>query len=809
MSEGLNAETDGMSDVERLTAQLERVRAEFAQQRSLLSQKDDEIARLARQLGEETKLAKQRDENARIVRQIAEDQADLARAKTELAARQRELHKQELNAEAGFAKQNDEATRALSANIDSLKRQIKELEATLRAARREAEKREGELSREARAALTAELAKRRAEADAELGALNQAAAATHQRLAEVLVASQEEFGATAKSLRLQWTDAMEAGRRELAGLQKELQEANYRNLAEEQNRAIREEARLREALFPLREAYEKASSELFLLREEKGRLIDGMREMQKRFDESRRVWDVLGDPARLLAEKNQLEATIEQLRTEVAGRASLQETAQFRTMAHDHAKLSVLAKTLEAENHQLRQAIEYQRIIDGEYETIQTANEGLRARIQVLKQIYDDLVADYQKLTDRVAEKAKETKRVEPGSPEYQRRMGNISLKGKKTRDPGSAPATEIAWLEGILKQMQGSGIRYPMRMLKSFHTCLKIAEWAPLTVLAGVSGTGKSELPKLYSRFGGMHYELVSVQQGWQSPQDLFGFYNYMDNRFAAQPLLQAMARCQQPLEDGGYGSQMLLVLLDEMNLAEVERYLSDLLSKWEQRRGEDKAKLEIDLGPDCDRFPIKLGLNMLFAGTINEDDTTYALSDKVIDRGNLLYFPRPQELFPRTDLTLKKPAAPLAFDHWKDWQELPPDPENEPELYKAIERCRQSMGEINRHFAKVGRAIGHRVWQATELYICNHPDVRVSEPADLKKNVRLAFEDQVVQRVMPKLRGLVNEGAGPVLACLTGIGQEIEENAPGLVTDFRAAVAASDRGFAWRQSDYLEANE
>ncbi len=119
--------------------------------------------------------------------------------------------------------------------------------------------------------------------------------------------------------------------------------------------------------------------------------------------------------------------------------------------------------------------------------------------------------------------------------------------------------------------------------------------------------------------------------------------------------------------------------------------------------------------------------------------------------------------------------------------------------------------MEEINRYFAMVGRAIGHRVWQATELYICNHPDVCASadKAPDLVKAVKVAFEDQVVQRVMPKLRGLVNEGAGPVTACLNGIATEIASHARGLETDFRAALASSDRGFMWRQSEYLEDTE
>lgn len=75
-----------------------------------------------------------------------------------------------------------------------------------------------------------------------------------------------------------------------------------------------------------------------------------------------------------------------------------------------------------------------------------------------------------------------------------------------------------------LFKDWWLSGLHFSNRILCAFHTALKIVEWSPLTVLAGVSGTGKSELPKLYSRFGGINFINVPVQPNWDSQESMLG---------------------------------------------------------------------------------------------------------------------------------------------------------------------------------------------------------------------------------------------------------------------------------------------
>ena len=98
----------------------------------------------------------------------------------------------------------------------------------------------------------------------------------------------------------------------------------------------------------------------------------------------------------------------------------------------------------------------------------------------------------------------------------------------------------EIKWLNKIKNSFNEVGFKFSDRLLYAFHTSLKVGDWNPLTVLAGVSGTGKSELPRLYSRYGGINFLPLAVQSNWDSPYSLFGYYNSLEGKFNATSLLK-----------------------------------------------------------------------------------------------------------------------------------------------------------------------------------------------------------------------------------------------------------------------------
>lgn len=395
---------------------------------------------------------------------------------------------------------------------------------------------------------------------------------------------------------------------------------------------------------------------------------------------------------------------------------------------------------------------------------------------------------------------------------EIQARIDVIQKPQLKKKPSLTEEITEISWLDRIYNKSIESGLHFNRRLMNSFHTALKTAEWSPLTVLAGVSGTGKSELPRLYSRFGGMYYLPLPVQPDWDSPQSLFGYFNSVDNRFNATPLLKALNQFQsikegQSLEDN-LSDSMFLVLLDEMNLAHVELYFSELLSKLETRRGEKNAvNIDIDLGAGMDKYPIELTRNVLWVGTMNEDETTKSLSDKVLDRGNLISFPRPKRFERRLTLELAPESPMLKKETWNRWIN------QKVVLDKEIEKYKNGLEEINSHLEVVGRALGHRVWQSVENYISNHPYViRAKESqndAELSSNIRQAFEEALVHKVMPKLRGIETSGRTNKVECLEPIERIIADIAGGLHEDYQLAMKSTHGLFVWRSAKYLEESE
>jgi len=180
---------------------------------------------------------------------------------------------------------------------------------------------------------------------------------------------------------------------------------------------------------------------------------------------------------------------------------------------------------------------------------------------------------------------------------------------------PTTQPITEQQAVERTQRYISGKKLVFPERILHAFHTSLKTGDISPLVVLAGISGTGKSELPRHYADGMGFHFLLSAVQPRWDSPQDLFGFYNYLERRYKATELARALVQFERfnqksfkaVFEDANIDNRndrMLLVLLDEMNLARTEYYFSEFLSKLETRRmvnensESDRSRAEIELG-------------------------------------------------------------------------------------------------------------------------------------------------------------------------------------------------------------------
>lgn len=373
---------------------------------------------------------------------------------------------------------------------------------------------------------------------------------------------------------------------------------------------------------------------------------------------------------------------------------------------------------------------------------------------------------------------------------------------------PRTNPETnEIRWLEYISEKCSQYGLSFLPRILYSFHTSLKTAEWSPITVLAGVSGTGKSELPRLYSHFGGMNFLNLSVQSNWDCQESMLGYFNTIENFFDAQPVLRLLAQSQKKWDDEGQGLNefMTMILMDEMNLAHVELYFAEFLSKLEQRRGcaeNQVPSLSVKLGANMEPYLLPLGRNVLWTGTMNQDETTKSLSDKVLDRSIVINFPRPMTLHSRNKISsLPENNGLLPRGTWNQWlnaaEEIPAH---------ILDNYKKRIEQINQYLSISGRAIGHRVWQSIQNYMMNYPFVISSKGSekDYSKALDTAFEDQLVQKIMPKLRGIETSGDSDT-KCLAPIRQLLDEHHPSLLDDFDYARKSGYGQFIWNSASYL----
>ena len=378
---------------------------------------------------------------------------------------------------------------------------------------------------------------------------------------------------------------------------------------------------------------------------------------------------------------------------------------------------------------------------------------------------------------------------------------------------PGSSRAnlSEEDALKALYRLTANSGFDLPERLQNAFHTSLKTSDISCLTVMAGVSGTGKSAFPKLYCQSMGLHFLPLAVEPRWDSPQDLFGFLNYMEKRFEPTPLGRALVQFNNSphfSENSKLNNQVLLVLLDEMNLARIEYYFSEFLSKLEMRRNVNidnsladyrMVSTEIYAGNQGDEErgikksdPIYLyaGSNVLFVGTMNEDETTQSLSDKVIDRANVLYFGKPDKLKNQKQEVIDEQTnwAPINVNNWKEWIV---EPNNR--TINDIEKIGNLLNRINDTLAKLGRPFGWRTYKAMMSYIANHPDVNIQ-----KNSAMGPLSDQVAMRVMPKLRGLDLGENSEVFTMLLKHLDIIEDES--LIDAFKKAQNSSMGYFDWR---------
>lgn len=535
------------------------------------------------------------------------------------------------------------------------------------------------------------------------------------------------------------------------------------------------------------------------------------------------------DPQVLIQTLKQLEESNTTLRNKLA---NCSDKIEFDNLSAAYREAKAELDRLLDENRHLSDSQGRFSTLEAKFRTLDSEHKSLQA---TCKSLENQLEAKNQELVrlsipeERDADRDARIAAIMTGALDDKKDL----IGAGEGFDSRSSTKDEVAWLENVWNKCENYGIKFNKRILYAFHTALKINEWSTITVLAGVSGTGKSELPRLYAEFGGLNFCSVAVQPNWDSQESMLGFFNSIDNQFEPEELLKFLVQCTT---DPRYSDYMSIVLLDEMNLAHVEHYFAEFLSKLESRRGLSKSylpEIKVKLGARVKPYKLKLSRTLLWTGTMNQDETTKSLSDKVLDRGIVINFPRPRKLESRTKMGLitdfiGNDRPKMHKSTWESWTSHVI--EFSEEQMEEIENYRLIVQKINNALEEVGRALGHRVWQSIEYYIANYPTVRQEmryEPrqnekgktvwvptnteltGELRAAMKTAFEDQIVQKIMPKLRGIETRDKRGKSSLDAIEDLLVTHDFTSLQEDFQIAREQGFGQFIWNSAKYLDEKE
>lgn len=344
-----------------------------------------------------------------------------------------------------------------------------------------------------------------------------------------------------------------------------------------------------------------------------------------------------------------------------------------------------------------------------------------------------------------------------------------------------------LSILHHIQSHIRRQGFFFPEHLIENFYLSLKAK---PFVILAGISGTGKTRLVKLFAEALGAvrdngQFTLIPVRPDWSDPADLLG-YKDLAGRFQPGPVTQVFVEARQPENR----HKPYFICLDEMNLARVEHYFSDLLSVLETqewREGEIRTQALISaamLGTPEDELKYGgLGIpeNVFLIGTVNMDETTHPFSKKVLDRASTLEFnyinlqQYPEAITQEADgaaelaelnhLFLRSDYLSLA-DAYEPYQEL-------------VVRTTGRLVKINALLEDIHAHVGFRVRDAVCFYMIYNERYGLMDEEE-------AFDWQLLQKLLPRIQG----SHSSVRRVLLGLMKEAIGNGTGLAVNIESLM-------------------
>lgn len=306
--------------------------------------------------------------------------------------------------------------------------------------------------------------------------------------------------------------------------------------------------------------------------------------------------------------------------------------------------------------------------------------------------------------------------------------------------------------LDAVETYIRGKGFCFSRDILQNFYISLRTK---PFVILAGISGTGKSQIVRQFADAISATYKLVPVRPDWTDSSDIFGHLNLSGTQFINDSVIEFILEANQNLE------RPYFLCLDEMNLARVEYYFADFLSIIETRHWDEKHEHIVSdplvqdifdqyksVHPEEKATSILLSDNIYVIGTVNMDESTFPFSKKVLDRANTIEFNKvdisiSQEFWKQN--TEEKEPLHVPNSELRSMYLLPKDIEdNKQEQAESICSELQSINDI---LSKANLHVGFRVRNEI-LFYCLYS---LTDNANFKPVLDIA----IMQKLLPRIQG------------------------------------------------------
>lgn len=319
------------------------------------------------------------------------------------------------------------------------------------------------------------------------------------------------------------------------------------------------------------------------------------------------------------------------------------------------------------------------------------------------------------------------------------------------SHDGGEEEMSVKDTIANIKNYIAAKGFSYEDGLIENFYLSLKSK---PFVILAGTSGTGKTRLVKLFAEAVGAttangRYKMVSVRPDWSDSSDLFGHVD-LNGKFIPGAIIDFVKQAEID------SNRPYFLCLDEMNLARVEYYLSDVLSVIETRDfvgatiQSDPLVSDTYYGSDlaaAGRYgTVRIPENLYIVGTVNMDETTFPFSRKVLDRANTIEFSY-VDLIPNFDELPREVPQAMNLNNafLKTEYLLLGQCVSESE---AVNDYCFELQKINRVLQKASAHVGYRVRDEIVFYLLNN------KKHDLVAE-NAAMDNELMQKILPRIQG------------------------------------------------------